>query len=101
MLVRRKILSGTAVIASCLSIGLATPASAAQPVAVGNLVNVQITNTNVLNNNDVDVDIAAQVPISVAANICGIDVAVLSADLADGEATCTSRSGNQRLTITQ
>ena len=74
----------------------AAPAQA-QPVAVGNLVNVQIT--NVLNNNTVKV--AAQVPISVAANICDINVVVLAADVADDGATCTSRSGNQELTITQ
>lgn len=70
----------------------------AAPISVGNLVNVQIS--NVLNNNDVDV--AAEIPISVAANICGIDAVVLAADVADdGDATCTSRSGNQMLTITQ
>jgi hypothetical protein len=74
--------------------GFATAASA-QPVAVGNLVNVQIT--NLLNNNDV----AVAVPISAAANICGFDVNVLATDLADGPVTCDARSGQQTVTITQ
>ena len=67
--------------------GLATPASA-QPINVGNLVNVNTS--NVLNNNDVDVT----VPITAAANICGVSVIVLAQDLAgDNTATCEARSG--------
>jgi hypothetical protein len=74
--------------------GISTTASA-QPVAVGNLVNVQIT--NLLNNNRV----AVQIPVNAAANVCGVAVAVLAQDLTAGPVTCTSRSGNQQLTITQ
>jgi hypothetical protein len=50
------------------------------------LVNVFVT--NVLNNNTV------QVPISAAANICGVSVAALTTLLASGPVTCTARSGN-------
>ena len=71
--------------------GLTTTASAA-PVNVGNLVNVNIS--NVANNNDVDVT----VPINAAANICGVDVAVLSDALAAGPYTCDAR-GNQTVTV--
>lgn len=91
----------TVAAASALSAGAflasaATPANAA-PIAVGNLVNIQVS--NVLNNNDVDV--AAVVPIGVAANVCDVDVNVLTTDLADdGTATCTNRGG-QAVTITQ
>ena len=75
--------------------GVATTASA-QPVAVGNLVNVQIT--NVLNNNQV----AVQVPISAAAAICGVTVAVLAA-VPTGTTfnQCPARSGNQTVTVTR
>jgi len=72
--------------------GLTTSASA-QPVNVGNLVNVNIS--NVLNNNNVDVT----VPINAAANICGVDVAVLATDLASGPVECDAR-GNQMVTVT-
>ena len=67
-----------------------------QPVVTGGLVNVTIT--NVLNNNEV----AVQIPINAAANICGVDVDVLAADIAkNGSTTCTARSGNQSLEISQ
>lgn len=76
---------------------MATPAQA-QPVAVGNLVNVQIT--NLLNDNEV----AVQIPINAAANICVGDVTVaVIAEVLDGGAPfeCTARSGKQDLVITQ
>ena len=54
---------------------LAPPANA-QPVTQQGLVNVSITNTSV------------QVPISVAANICDVNVGVLVQDLRDDVADC-------------
>ena len=85
----------TGLAAGALSLGgFAVPAQA-QPIAVGNLVNVQIS--NLLNNNEV----AVQIPINAAANICDVTVVALATDVADGGATCTSRSGNRELTITQ
>jgi hypothetical protein len=54
---------------------LAAPA-AAQPVTQQGLVNVAITDTTI------------QVPISVAANICDVNVAVLVQDLVDDAADC-------------
>ena len=77
--------------------GFALPmtAASAQPVVTGGLVNVTIT--NVLNNNSV----AVQIPVNAAANICGLNVAVLAQELASGPVTCMSRSGNQSLMISQ
>jgi hypothetical protein len=54
-----------------LAVGAAAPASA-QPVVTGGLVNITIF--DVLNNNDVSV----QVPIGVAANVCGVQANVLA-----------------------
>ena len=74
--------------------GLTTTASA-QPVNVGNLVNVNVS--NVLNNNDVDVT----VPINAAAAICGVDVDVLVLAEQTGtlqDVTCDAR-GNQDVTV--
>ena len=71
---------------AAISLGVAAgPASAQQ----SGLVNVDVR--NVLNNNHV----AVAIPIDAAANICGVDV--LSSNVGT---TCTSRSGNQQLTIT-
>ena len=73
---------------------VAAPAASAQPVVTGGLVNVTIT--NLLNNNLNHNKVAVQIPISAAANICGI--AILASDL---PTTCTSRNGNQSLSISQ
>jgi hypothetical protein len=76
-----------------LAVGLAAaPAASAQQ---SGLVNVDIH--NVLNNNDV----AVQIPINAAANVCGVNVVVLAQELASGPVTCDARSGNQMLTISQ
>jgi hypothetical protein len=75
-----------------LAVGLAAaPAASAQQQG---LVNVDVH--NVLNNNNV----AVTIPINAAANICGVSVDVLSANLANGPVTCTS-GANQQFTISQ
>ena len=88
---------GATIATGMLATGGLTASASAQPVNIGNLVNVNIS--NVLNNNDVDVT----VPINVAANICGVDVAVLVLATADpGDQTfvdCDAR-GNQRVEVT-
>lgn len=75
--------------------GLTTSASA-QPVNVGNLVNVNIS--NVLNNNNVDVT----VPINAAANICGVDVdvLVLATEAPGAQVVECDARGNQNVTVT-
>ena len=90
---RTMIASATAVVAMAGGVAVAAPADAAV-VAAGNLVNVQLT--NVLNHNQV----ALQVPINAAANICGVTVGVLAAGLANGPVTCNAR-GVQVPTVTQ
>ena len=66
-----------------LSIGVTAPASA-QPLFTGGLVNVNVT--DVLTNNDV----AVQVPIGVAANVCDVSVAVLAETAGDAPVNCTA-----------
>jgi hypothetical protein len=82
------------------ALAFAAPATAdAQPVVTGGLVNVTVTDAlnNVLSSNDVGIAAA----LSVAANICGVAVNVLAADLQqDGKATCTNATG-QTVTLTQ
>jgi hypothetical protein len=72
--------------------GVAAPALMATPAGAqqSGLINIEIT--NVLNNNTV----TAQVPITAAANICGVNVGVLSS-LPVGQAfdcTATARGVN-------
>ena len=75
-----------------LAAGLvAAPAASAQQAG---LVNVDVH--NVLNNNHV----AVTVPINAAANICGLQVSVLSQMLATGPVTCTA-GANQQFTVSQ
>ena len=87
--------AATAALATAATLGSTGPAQA-QPINVGNLVNVNIS--NVLNNNDVDV----AVPINAAANICGVDVDVLVLALAPSGpqvVECNAR-GKQDFTVT-
>lgn len=72
----------------------ALSASAAPPVITGGLVNVTIV--DVLSDNQVTV----QVPVSVAANICDLDVNVLAVDLADGGPTDCSND-QQIITVSR
>ena len=84
-----------AAVAATFAGALAVPASAASaaPVFTGGLVNVTIV--DVLSGNQV----TAQVPITVAANICDVTVAVLATDLRDGTADCSN--DQQIITVSQ
>jgi hypothetical protein len=88
----------------------ASPAVAQNVNVGGGLVDVTVQDVNVLNdslndnqieilnNNNVAVPINVQVPIGIAANVCGIAANVLAADLKqDGKAECTATSGSSAL----
>ena len=68
---RARTLVAGAVLAAATTVGLA-PMANAQPIFTGGLVNIAIE--DVLTGNDVNV----QVPIGVAANVCGVSVAVIA-----------------------
>lgn len=86
-----------------------TTASVAAPaiaqVLTGGLINVTVADVSILNDslnknqiaalNNVSVPIVAQVPVALAANVCGTTVAVLSAAGSGG--ACTATSGNKAL----
>ena len=71
---------------------VAVPAASAQQ---SGLVNVDIT--NVLNNNQVVANV--NIPITAAANICGVSVDVLAANLAQGQNSCQS-TANPNISLT-
>ena len=90
-------------LAAAAAATIATPAMS----QIGNsqgLVTVTVQDVSILNNflnndqiaalNNLNVPITAQVPISVAANVCGTTVAVLSAQRKAGDAACNATSAN-------
>ena len=64
------------------------------PATAANAQLIEVEVERVLNNNTVVV----VVPIQVAVNICDTTVALLTAELEDGETTCTARN-NQEVTV--
>lgn len=97
----RKIMMAAALTLTTAS--FAAPAGA--QVLTGGLINVTVTDVSILNDslnknqiaalNNVSVPIVAQVPVALAANVCGTTVAVLSAAGSGG--ACTATSGNKAL----
>jgi hypothetical protein len=86
--------------------GTATSPAIAQNIDLSQgLVNVTVQDVSVLNNflndtqiaalNNLNVPISVQVPIGVAANVCGTSAAVLGA--AGSAATCEAKSGSRAL----
>lgn len=73
--------------------------------SIPSLVNVNLE--NVLNNLSValsvdraNIPVNAQVPIDVAANVCGVSVSALSASIASGQAGCTAVTTSPQLVQT-
>jgi len=92
--------SATAAIALTGStLGIAAPAHAS-PVITGGLVNITVVDLidgDVLSNNNVALGAA----LGLAANICDVNVNVLSVQLRNGGATCTADASGQQVTISQ
>jgi len=97
-----KTLSKTSLVMPCVAAFLSfyLPASA---LDVG-LVNVDLRNAKILNNianhfnvNVSNIPITVQAPISVAAAVCGVAVAVLSNTLSKGNTSCYAQSTSTAL----
>lgn len=96
----------TIMIASAALAVLATPALA-QVNTSGGLVNVSVQNVDILKNflnndqisalNNLSVPVSVQVPVGVAANVCGVNANVLAKQKKTGDATCTARNGSKAL----
>jgi hypothetical protein len=79
-----------------------TGGTGASGTSIPALVNVDLR--NVLNNLSVDlkvdranIPVNAQVPIDVAANVCGVSISALSASIANGQASCTAKTTSPQL----
>jgi hypothetical protein len=92
-----KRVAATAVATGALALGVVAAPSAASPVITGGLVNVTIT--DVLNNNTVTVEVPVSVALQLAANVCDVTVGVLAQDLHTGPASCSTAT--QSIDITQ
>lgn len=95
------------IIAAALASATVAVPAAAQTVNVpSGLVNVDIGDVTLLNNflngdqiaalNNLNVPITVQVPVGVAANVCGVSAAVLGRS-GGTSPTCTAQSGSQAL----
>jgi len=106
-------------IAACKTNQTAAPASAGEVSAggpVGTTGNsggagtsvptlVSVNLQNVLNDlsislkvNRDNIPVTAQVPVDVAANVCGVSVSALAASVANGQASCTAKTATPQLT---
>jgi hypothetical protein len=102
---RRPMFKRIMITAAAASVAVAAPAMA-QNLGSG-LVNVQVGDVTLLNgflNNDqiaalnnLSVPVNVQVPVGVAANVCGVNANVLAKQLKGGDATCTAKSGSKAL----
>ena len=99
----RKIMIAAAAIAATASPALAQVSGAGGLIAV----NIPLSNVSILNNflnndqisalNNLTVPITVQAPISVAANVCGVNVAALASQKNKGGGSCTATSGSAAL----
>ena len=83
--------------------GTTTGTSGGSGASIPTLVSVNLQ--NVLNNLSVELNVnrdnipvTAQVPIDVAASVCGVSVSALSASIANGHATCMATTTTPQLT---
>jgi len=84
----------------------ATPALAQADISQG-LGDVTIQDVSILNNflndaqiaalNGVSVPVTVQVPVGVAAAVCGIDANVLASQKKAGDTTCDAKNGSKAL----
>ena len=96
----------TMMLAAAMMAASTTPALA-QVNTSGGLVNVSVQNVDILKNflnndqiaalNNVSVPVTVQVPVGIAANVCGVNANVLASQKKTGDATCTARNGSKAL----
>ena len=87
-------------IAASMSV-VAIPAIAQTQTGLVNVnlgdVTVQDNLKNILNNNSIAIPVNVQVPIGIAANVCGTTVALLSQKMRSGNNSCDAETANAAL----
>jgi hypothetical protein len=95
----KKLIAGLG-LGAALAFAAPSTSEAQGPIVTGGLVNVTIVDAVDVTNNQILNNISITAALALAANVCGVAVNVLAADLKqDGKATCTA--GSQVVTLTQ
>lgn len=91
--------------ASAGEVSAATPSTGGTGAGTSVPTLVSVNLQNVLNNLSVslnvnrdNIPVTAQVPIDVAASVCGVSVSALAASAANGHASCTATTTSPQLT---
>jgi hypothetical protein len=92
----RRLLIATASIIALTS--AASTQTLPQGLVTVNLQNVLSDIAVDLNVSENSIPVNVQVPVSVAANVCGVDVNALSVKIDSGDATCVAQTGSQEVT---
>jgi hypothetical protein len=85
--------------------GLA-PGADARPLIAGGLVNVQVSEVQIIDDVEVDVvvqdvNLAVNAALALAANVCDTTIAVIAQDLRDGRATCENEDTGDSVVLRQ
>jgi hypothetical protein len=94
-------LIATLFLTAALAVGAVAPTASAAPVVTGGLVNITITDIDILNGSPVTTQVALGAALNLAANVCNVPVAVLATQINTGTATCDSLARDASATITQ
>ena len=81
-------------LAAVLTLGFAASLSAQQQEG---LVNVNVSDNEILEELNLSAPITVQAPIGVAANVCEVNANVLAEQARSGAATCEARNNSQAL----
>jgi hypothetical protein len=106
MLIHRKIaLAGALATAGSFGVA-ATTAGAQGPIVTGGLVNVVVTEVQVIDDVEVDVvvrdvNVGVAAGLALAANVCDVNVNVLAEQFRTGQATCENVVDGGTATISQ
>jgi len=97
----------TIIIAAAIGAAAAAAPASAQLNTSQGLVTVNVQDVSILNdflNHDqiaaldgLNVPVSVQVPVGIAANVCGVDANVLSSQKRDGPVSCDAKSGSKAL----
>lgn len=94
------------VLAGAMTVPMAATSAAQSPIVIGGgLVNVQVGSIEIIDDVEVrdvlnDLTVTIGVAANIAANVCGVNVGVVSSDLARG-ADFACETADQFVTITQ
>jgi hypothetical protein len=81
-------------LAAVLALGFAASLSAQEQEG---LINVNISNNEILEELNLSAPITVQAPIGIAANVCGVNANVLAEQRRNGDDTCDAQNSSQAL----